>query len=93
MKTLFTVSFLVAVAAFVGPFIMDSAARVSFLLAMCWLVLSAVALFRFRKKGLWLLIGLPFTLYWPLRSGRSELPLTIVTISYAKVAMPPGDSS
>ena len=76
MKTLFTVSFLVAVLAFVGPFIigswvfrnyggMDSAAHVSFLLAMCWLVLLAVALFRFRKKGLWLLTGLPFALYWP----------------------------
>ena len=76
MKTLFTMSFLVAVAAFVGPFIigpwvfrnyggMDSATHVSFLLAMCWLVLLVVALLRLRRRGLWLLTGLPFAFYWP----------------------------
>lgn len=76
MKALFTVTFLVAGAAFfapwfIGPWVlhdyqaMDSATHVSALLAMAWLGLLAVALFRFRKKGLWLLIGLPFALYWP----------------------------
>ena len=77
MKTLFTVMFLVAGAAFLAPWIigpwifhdyevMDSATRVSAVLAMPWLVLLAAALLRFRKKGLWLLTGLPFALYWPL---------------------------
>jgi len=34
-------------------------------LAICWLVLFAVGLFKFRSRGLWLLIGLPFAAYWP----------------------------
>jgi hypothetical protein len=38
---------------------------VSLFLAICWLVLFAVGLFKFRTPGLWLLIGLPFAAYWP----------------------------
>jgi hypothetical protein len=72
MKTLFTLSFLVAAAAFLGPWIvfhdfgrLDSATRISVFLVKPWLVPLAVARFRFRKKGLWLLSGLPFALCWP----------------------------
>jgi hypothetical protein len=43
---------------------MDSATRLSAFLVMPWLVLLAAALFRFGKKGRWLLFGLPFALYW-----------------------------
>jgi hypothetical protein len=45
---------------------MDPAIYVSLFLAICWLVLFAVGLFKFRSRGLWLLIGLPFAAYWPL---------------------------
>ncbi len=45
---------------------MDSAIYVSLFLASCWLVLFAVGLFKFKSRGLWLLVGLPFAAYWPL---------------------------
>jgi hypothetical protein len=45
---------------------MDSAIYVSLFLASCWLVLFAVGLFKFKSRGLWLLIGFPFVAYWPL---------------------------
>jgi hypothetical protein len=45
---------------------MDPAFYVSLFLASCWLVLFAVGLFKFRSRGLWLLVGLPFAAYWPL---------------------------
>lgn len=44
---------------------MDSATHLSLLLAMFWLYLLALALLRFRKRGLWSLMGLPFAFYWP----------------------------
>ena len=45
---------------------MDPATYVSLFLGICWLVLFAVGVFKFRSRGLWLLIGLPFAAYWPL---------------------------
>jgi hypothetical protein len=76
MKPIFTMSFLTAVAACFGPLIigpwvfhnyaaMDSATHASLLLTVCWLLVLATALFRFKKRGLWLLLGLPFALFWP----------------------------
>ena len=38
---------------------MDPAIYVSLFLAICWLALFAVGLFKFRTRGLWFLIGLP----------------------------------
>lgn len=35
-------------------------------LAGIWLIILAISAVRFRKKALWLLIGAPLTLYWPL---------------------------
>lgn len=34
-------------------------------LSIVWLSLFAVALVKFRKRGLWLLVGAPLALLWP----------------------------
>jgi hypothetical protein len=69
MRPLLIISCAMAFAAFLGPWIfrtqVDTAAKVSFLLAICWIILFAGAMLTFRKRGLWLLIGAPFALYWP----------------------------
>jgi hypothetical protein len=77
LKVLFAASFVVATAAFVlGPLVLSSsrgpsneplvdfATHVSLLLSVLWLILLTVGLFRFKKSGLWVLIGLPFALFW-----------------------------
>jgi hypothetical protein len=43
----------------------DPATHVSVFLALCWLVVFVVGLFKFRSRGLWLVIGLPPAAYWP----------------------------
>lgn len=40
--------------------------RLSYSLGVIWLVLLVVAFFRHRWRGIWLLIGLPIVLFWPL---------------------------
>lgn len=40
--------------------------RLSYSFAMIWFVLQAVAVVRHRWRGLWLLIGLPIVLFWPI---------------------------
>jgi len=74
MRLLLAPSLAIALAALFYPFFlgssffdtgMDPAIHVSLFLAICWLVLFAVGLFKFRSRGLWLLIGLPFAAYWP----------------------------
>jgi hypothetical protein len=35
-------------------------------LAVIWLTTTFVYFFRFRWRGLWILIGAPFALYWPV---------------------------
>ena len=63
---------------------MDSATPVSLFLALCWLVVFAVGIFRFRMRGLWLVIGLlgqalfasRFIIQWfkSEMEGRSVIP-------------------
>ena len=74
MRLLLALSLAIAVAALFYPFFlgslffdseMDSATQVSLFLALCWLVVFAVGIFKFRMRGLWLVIGLPFAAYWP----------------------------
>lgn len=73
MKPLLTASFLVAFAAFITPWagrffsspIVDSAIYASVIMTVVWFTLLIPILLRFRKQGLWALIGLPFVLYWP----------------------------
>jgi hypothetical protein len=43
----------------------DRMIRVSFVLALVWVVGLLAALIRYRKKGLWFLVGLPFAFYQP----------------------------
>jgi hypothetical protein len=75
MRLLLALSLAIAIAALLYPSFlgssffnagMDSAIYVSLFLASCWLVLFAVGLFKFKSRGLWLLIGFPFVAYWPL---------------------------
>ncbi len=75
MRLLRILSLAIALAALFYPFFlgssffnagMDPAIYVSLFLAIGWLALFAVGLFKFRSRGLWLLIGLPFVAYWPL---------------------------
>ncbi len=74
MRLLLTLSLAIAVAALLYPSFqsrmffhteIDPATHVSLFLAICWLVLFVVGLFKFRSRGLWLLIGLPLAAYWP----------------------------
>jgi hypothetical protein len=74
MRLLLALSLAIAFAALFYPFFlgssffdssMDSATHVSLFLALCWLVVFAVGLVKFRMRGLWLVIGLPFAVYWP----------------------------
>jgi hypothetical protein len=75
MRLLLTLSLAIGLAALSYPSFlgssffdvrMDPAIFVSLFLAICWLLLFAVGLFKFGSRGLWLLIGLPFAVYWPL---------------------------
>ena len=34
--------------------------------AIAWAVLLGIGLWRYKKRGLWLLLGTPMALYWPL---------------------------
>jgi hypothetical protein len=68
MKPLLVMSFATALSAFFGPRLVNSdyAIYASLLLSICWVLLFATGLFEFKKRGLWLLLGLPLVLYWPL---------------------------
>jgi hypothetical protein len=34
--------------------------------AAAWVLLFGFSLYRFKKRGLWLLLGAPMALYWPI---------------------------
>jgi hypothetical protein len=34
--------------------------------AVSWITISAFSLWHFKKRGLWLLLGTPMALYWPI---------------------------
>lgn len=40
--------------------------RVSYSCATIWFVLQILAVVRHRLRGLWLMIGLPIVLFWPI---------------------------
>lgn len=48
------------------PIIYDFTISRSLPLAVVWILLVVFALWRYRKKGLWLLVGSPMALYWPI---------------------------
>jgi hypothetical protein len=43
----------------------DAMILISLCLGLLWLICLVAAMVRYRKKGLWFLVGLPFVLYWP----------------------------
>jgi hypothetical protein len=43
----------------------DPTVWASLSLGLAWLICLWVALVRYRRKGLWFLVGLPFVCYWP----------------------------
>lgn len=47
-----------------GPFF-----PVSWMFSVVWLALFIVGLFVLGKRGLWLLVGLPFAMFWPVAFG------------------------
>lgn len=40
--------------------------RFSYFLALIWVAIQVVAVVRHKRRGLWLLIGLPIVLWWPI---------------------------
>ncbi len=70
MRRLFLISIALALSSCFAPRILfhvdaDISLWLGLFLGACWLVLFVVGLFKFRKRGLWLLFGLPFVLFWP----------------------------
>lgn len=73
MKWMLVLSLVVALAAFLCPIFffwtsspkLLSAFHVCLILATCWALLFIAGVLKFRKRGLWLLLGLPFALAWP----------------------------
>jgi len=68
-RGLFAASVVIAGVGFGGPFVFrydgfDIAVRLSWILAAAWIGLVAYGIFRYRRKGLLLLVGLPFALFW-----------------------------
>src|SRR5258708_33296272 len=48
------------------PIDFDAVIRVSIALGCLWVGIFVFACYRFRSKGLWMLLGAPFVLYWPI---------------------------
>lgn len=63
-------SLLIALAAWLAPQRMpgniDALLWYSLPLAALWLTVFAIAVLRLRRKSLWLLVGAPFALHWPI---------------------------
>jgi hypothetical protein len=67
-----TLSICIAVAAFSGETYLHTAdATLVFvgLLPLIWLTLFVAGLFLYRLRGLWILIGLPLAMFWPVLWG------------------------
>jgi hypothetical protein len=48
------------------PIDFDAVIRFSIPLACMWLLIFIFICFRFRSKALWMLLGAPLILYWPI---------------------------
>jgi hypothetical protein len=59
-------SLLIAVCGFVAPWRFDMHKAIPFFLWMqaAWVVLFIVSVFWLRRRAFWLLMGLPFVLFW-----------------------------
>jgi len=67
MKPLTITSFVLAGIAFLLPWVTHFADQgLSFLAHACWLGVSIFALATDGRRALWVLIGAPFALFWPI---------------------------
>ena len=67
LKLLFFLSLFVAVLAFAVPWLTHFADRgFSVALVLLWFGLVITGFFQHRWRGLWLLIGAPLALFWPV---------------------------
>ena len=48
------------------PLVYDAMISRSVPLAMAWALVLTVCLWRYKKRALWLLLGAPMALYWPI---------------------------
>jgi hypothetical protein len=74
MKRLFSISLVLALSACFVPWLSGNplGQRISIpygqlvlLFTICWLIVLVIGFIKFRLRGLWFLIGLPFILFWP----------------------------
>ena len=68
IKPILIASLAIASIACLGPLFgvrERSIVHFSKVLDLCWLLVFVVGLFKFRRRGLWLLAGLPLVLWWP----------------------------
>lgn len=72
MRQMLGLSLVMAIAGFALPFPWMSPGafgtlfKVSLLPAACRLIVFIASLVKFRTRGLWLVLGLPLALYWPV---------------------------
>ena len=72
MKPMLVASLVIAAASIGGPMVfryepnLSRATNMSFCLGAVWLLTLCAALIRFKKRGLWFLVGAPFALLVPL---------------------------
>ena len=64
-KSLLVASLAVGVIAAMAPFVFPDGIVVGFWLGIFWVASLIVALFKYGKRGLWLLVGAPFALFVP----------------------------
>ncbi len=66
MKPRFLISLTVALLALILFEWTRIGTAVSLALSACWVVLFVAGLIKFKKRALWLLLGAPFALFWPI---------------------------
>jgi hypothetical protein len=75
----FTLSLIVAYLASIAPSYQmpinyGAVVSKSIPLAIVWALIAAFALWHYRKSGLWVLVGAPLALYWPVWLMFNRLP-------------------
>ena len=63
-RAFFLASLALAIMAFAAPWL--TSFKTAILLALLWGLVVLLGLFRFRKRGLWFLVGTPLAVYWPI---------------------------
>jgi hypothetical protein len=63
-RVMFVGSLALAILTFATPWL--ASVKTALFLAGLWGAVVLLALFGFRKRGLWFLVGTPLALYWPV---------------------------